>query len=260
MHLPCIGVFDSGVGGLTVVAALRRTLPGVALHYVADSGHAPYGERSPDYIRARSLAVAEYLVAAGAVLLVIACNTATAHAAEALRARFPELPIVGIEPGVKPAVQATRNGRVGVLATTATVQSERFQRLVTQHAATVKLLPIACAGVVAHVEAGDLDSPALRQLVERYCAPLREAGVDTVLLGCTHYPLLMPLWQAALPGVHLLQIEDAVAQQTRRLWPKNLQTGADELRLASSGDPAVLLHLATEVLGWRDARLVDGPG
>ena len=259
MSVPSIGVFDSGVGGLTVAAALRHALPGVALHYVADSGHAPYGERRPDFIRARSLALAESLIDAGAGLLVVACNTATAHAAETLRARYPQLPIVGIEPGVKPAVLATRNGRVGVLATTATVQSERFQRLVAQHAAKLQLLPVACAGVVAHVEAGDLDSAELRRLVERYCAPLREAQVDTVLLGCTHYPLLRALWQQALPGVDLLQIEDAVAQQAKRLWPHGVQAGSAPIRLASTGDPTVLLRLAHEALGWRHAQLVPNP-
>jgi glutamate racemase len=231
----------------------------VPLYYLADSAHAPYGERSAEFIRERSLALAKHLVDAGAALLVIACNTATAHAADALRQRFPALPIVGIEPGVKPAVQATRNGRVGVLATTATVQSERFRRLVAQHAGSVQLLPVACAGVVGHVEAGDLDSPALRELVESYCAPLREAGVDTVLLGCTHYPLLKPLWQAALPGVNLMQIEDAVAQQAKRLWPHAQHEKNQGLTLASTGDPDLLLQLARGPLGWRDACLGPKP-
>ncbi len=247
MNLACIGVFDSGVGGLTVAAALRQALPTVNLHYVADSAHAPYGERDAAFIQARSLAIAGHLRAKGARLLVMACNTATAHAAQTVREHFPDLPLVGIEPGVKPAVLASRNGRVGVLATTATVRSARFQRLIELHAAGAQVLPIACTGLVAAIEAGDLDGPAVRAMVERYCAPLREADVDTVLLGCTHYPLLMPLWQAALPGVTLLRIEPAVAQQAKRLWQWG--EGQANLTLESTGDPNLLLQMAQRALG-----------
>jgi len=254
VRFPSIGVFDSGVGGLTVAAALREALPGARLHYLADSGHAPYGERSGDYIRERSLRVAEELMAAGAELLVIACNTATAHAADALRARYPQLPIVGIEPGVKPAVQATLNRRVGVLATAGTVRSARFQHLVRAHAGDVQVLAQPCPGVVAHIEAGDLDSAALRRLIDGHCAPLRDAGVDTALLGCTHYPLVLPLWQAALPGVQLLRIESAVARQAARLWPHGT-LGDGAISLSSTGDAEVLLRLARDHLGWTQARL-----
>ena len=147
-----IGVFDSGVGGLTVASALRGALPGVPLRYLADSACAPYGERSPAFIRERSLLIAQHLIERGARLLVVACNTATAHAAIALREAFPQVPVVGIEPGVKPAVAASRNGRVGVLATTATVNSERFQRLIERHADGAQITAIACSGVVARIE------------------------------------------------------------------------------------------------------------
>jgi hypothetical protein len=164
-----------------VADALRRALPGAKLRYLADSACAPYGEKSPDFIRARSLTMAQHLVDHGARLLVIACNTATAHAAEAIRAAHPGLPVVGIEPGVKPAVSATRNGRVGVLATKATLQSERFRQLIERHASGVQVAAVACSGVVAHIEAGDLGSEALLALVQRYARALREAGVDTAL-------------------------------------------------------------------------------
>ena len=251
MNAPSIGVFDSGVGGLTVAAALRRALPGVPLHYLADSAFAPYGERSTDFIQARSLAITEHLMAQGAQMLVIACNTATAHAAEAVRAAHPGLPVVGIEPGIKPAVLASRNGRVGVLATRATVQSRRFQQLLERHAGSVKVTAVACTGVVALIEAGQLRTETLAGLVETYCQPLREAGVDTVLLGCTHYPLVRSQWQQHLGSeVALLQIEDAVAQQAKRLWPAQLQ-GNGGLTLSSTADPDVLGRLARDVLGWQ---------
>lgn len=259
-----IGVFDSGVGGLTVAAALRRALPGAALHYLADSACAPYGERSADFIRARSLAIARHLRERGARLIVIACNTATAHAADAIRAAHPDLPVVGIEPGIKPAVAATRNGRVGVLATTATLQSERFRSLLARHAHAVQVTAVACAGVAAHIEAGDLGAPALLELVARYAEVLKEAGTDTALLGCTHYPLIRPLWQDALgPQMQLLQIEEAVALQAQRLWPA-ASGGEGRVVLSSTGDPALLGRLAEEALGWRgfalETALVPGTG
>lgn len=248
-----VGVFDSGVGGLTVLAALRRALPQVPLHYVADSAHAPYGERSPDFIRERSLALAAHLVHHGAELLVMACNTATAHAAEAVRAAHPGLGVVGIEPGIKPAAGQSPGRRIGVLATSATVQSERFQSLLKRHAGDVQVVAVAASGVVAHIEAGDLDSPALRDLVGRHVQALQAAQVDTVLLGCTHYPLILPLWQQALgPAVRVLAIEDAVAQQAARLWGDRSNRGA-RLWLQSTGDAEALRRLgqlAQQALGW----------
>ncbi|MBH9577812.1 glutamate racemase [Inhella proteolytica] len=247
-----VGVFDSGVGGLSVLAALRDALPGVPLHYIADSANAPYGERSREFITERSLALTQHLRDQGAALVVVACNTATAAAADALRCQHPDLPIVGIEPGIKPAAAASRNGRVGVLATTATVNSARFQALIERHAAGAQITAVACSGVVKHIEEGDLDSPALRELVARYCAPLKLAGVDTALLGCTHYPFIRTLWQAELgPGVQLLQIEEAVALQAARLWSTPLRAAAPApIRLATTGEPAVLERLAREGLGW----------
>lgn len=255
--MACIGVFDSGVGGLTVLAALHRALPGVNLHYVADSAYAPYGERSPDFIRERSETIASALIAQGAKLLVIACNTATAHAADPLRAAHPQTPIVGIEPGIKPAVRASRNGRIGVLATAATVSSPRFQTLVERHAEGATVVPVAASGVVAHIERGDLDSPALRQLVQGYADALRASNVDTVLLGCTHYPLIRRLWTDALgPGIQLAQIEDAVAAQAQRLWPGTpAETGSGSIQLQSTGDTVLLGRLAGEVFGEKEVAL-----
>lgn len=245
-----IGVFDSGVGGLTVLRELRTLLPTAPLRYLADTAYAPYGGRSPDEIRARSLAITEHLVAHGAGLIVVACNTATAHAIEALRARWPDLPFVGTEPGIKPAVAATRNGRIGLLATPATAASARLHALISQHAGDRQVLVQGCPGIVEHIEAGDLDSPALRALVDRHSEPLRAAGVDTVLLGCTHYPLIEPLWAQALgPGVRLLRIETAVARRAATLWTPGPQE-APRLSLETSGDAAQLADWLTRLPGW----------
>jgi glutamate racemase len=251
-----IGVFDSGVGGLTVLCELRRQLPAVPLRYIADTAYAPYGPRDSDYIIGRSLRLTEHLVDQGARLLVVACNTATAHAIAALRARWPGLPIVGTEPGIKPAVAASRSGRIGVLATAATLASARYRDLLARHAGGARVLSQACPGLVDLIEAGDLQSPALDALIESFCAPLREAGVDTVLLGCTHYPLVQPRLQRALGAeVRLLNIETAVAQQSARLWQELglPDSGAPApLHLASTGDAAALQRFVAEALGWAD--------
>jgi len=250
-----IGVFDSGVGGFTVLRELRTLLPTTPLRYFADTAYAPYGNRSPDDIRARSFAITEHLVAQGAALIVVACNTATAHAIDALRARWPNLPFVGTEPGIKPAVSATRNGRIGLLATPATAASARLQALIERHAGDRQVVVQGCAGVVDHIEAGDLTSAELRTLVRRYCEPLLNRGVDTALLGCTHYPLIEPVWQAALgQEVKLLRIETAVARRTADLWtPAPCDQPA--LDIETGGNAAMLRGWVEQVLGWHDANV-----
>ncbi len=249
---PCreIGVFDSGVGGFTVLRELRTLLPTAPLRYLADTAYAPYGGRSAEDIRARSFAITEHLIDRGAGMIVVACNTATAHAIEALRARWPALPFVGTEPGIKPAVAATRNGRIGLLATPATAASARLRALIERHLGEREVVVQGCPGVVDRIEAGDLGSAELQALVDGYCAPLRTAGVDTVLLGCTHYPFIEPLWRAALgPDVELLRIETAVARRAASLW-----TSAQDiptLDVETSGDPAALRSWISRVLGWQ---------
>ncbi len=253
-----IGVFDSGVGGFTVLRELRELLPTAPLRYLADTAYAPYGVRSADEIRARSFAITEHLIARGAELIVIACNTATAHAIEALRARWRALPFVGTEPGIKPAVAATRNGRIGLLATPATAASDRLQALIARHIGDREVVVQGCAGVVDHIEAGDLDSRELRDLVDRHCAPLRAAGVDTALLGCTHYPLIEPLWQAALGAqVELLRIETAVARRAAALWVPGAETPS--LHVETSGNAEALRRWVTSVLGWREPDVQHWP-
>lgn len=252
---PEIGVFDSGVGGLSVLRELHALLPEVRLHYVADTAFAPYGARSPAEIQDRSERISEHLLATGARLIVVACNTATAHAIDALRLRWPGVPFVGTEPGIKPAVAATRNGRIGVVTTVATAGSARYRALVAKHAEGIQVVTQPCPGVVDLIETGRLDSPELAALVDRHCAPLRAAGVDTVLLGCTHYPFIEPLWRAALgPDVQLLRIETAVARRAASLWSGAAEHGIAGLpSLETSGSTAQLALWVHDVLGWTDA-------
>jgi glutamate racemase len=217
-----IGVFDSGVGGLSVLRHIRAQLPSLPLLYVADSGHVPYGDKTQDYIRERSLVLTEFLVRQGAAAVVIACNTATAAAAAPLRARFA-FPIIAMEPAVKPAVSATRSGVVGVLATVGTLESARFAALLEQYAGEVEIVTQACPGLVEQVEAGDLESAATRELVARYARSLVERGADTIVLGCTHYPFLKPLITELVgPGVQLIDTGEAVARQVVRRLPEAL--------------------------------------
>ncbi|MBL8485370.1 MAG: glutamate racemase [Rhodocyclaceae bacterium] len=217
-HAAPIGVFDSGLGGLSVLRHIRALLPGEHLLYCADSGHAPYGEKTPEFIRARSQALTEFLIDRGARAIVIACNTATAQAATYLRERYG-LPIVAMEPAVKPAVAATRCGIVGVLATTGTLQSARFAALLDNHAGEVEVLTEACRGWVDCVERGELEGPAVRAMVARHVEPLLAAGADVLVLGCTHYPFLRPHIEAlAGPRVAVIDTGLAVARQlVRRL-------------------------------------------
>jgi len=211
-----IGVFDSGVGGLSVLREIRRELPSEDLIYVADSGYAPYGDRPAEYVQARAVAMVEFLDRQGIKAVVVACNTATGIAVDALRARF-HLPIVAIEPAVKPAVARTRSAVVGVMATTQTLSSQKFSKLVKAHAGDVQVLSQPCPGLVEQVEAGELSSAATRALVERYVRPLVEKGADTIVLGCTHYPFVSAVIQeVAGPGVTVIDPAVAVARELRR--------------------------------------------
>jgi glutamate racemase len=236
-----VGIFDSGVGGLSVLRHIREQLPQEHLLYVADSAYAPYGGKSPQEIQARSLAVAEFLVDQGAKALVVACNTATAAAISVLRAQFA-LPVIGMEPAVKPAVAATRSGVVGVLATTGTLQSAQFAALLESYGKNVQVVTQGCPGLVECVERGELGSTLTRELLQDYLAPLLAAGADTLVLGCTHYPFLRPLIEELTAGkVALIDTGAAVARQVvRRLEEANIRnigTAAGSLRFWTSGDP-----------------------
>jgi glutamate racemase len=211
-----IGVFDSGVGGLSVLREIRRELPGEDLLYVADSGHAPYGDKSTELIEARSIAIVEFLISQHAKAIVVACNTATGVAIETLRARF-SIPIVAMEPAVKPAAAHTRSGVIGVLATSRTIASDNFAKLHERFGTDVEILMQACPGLVEQVEAGNLSSDKTRALIVQYVAPLLEQGVDTLVLGCTHYPFLASLIQEiAGSTVTIIDPSAAIARELRR--------------------------------------------
>jgi glutamate racemase len=216
-----VGVFDSGVGGLSVLREIRRALPAEDLIYVADSGYAPYGDRPAEYVHARAVAMVEFLSGTGAKAIVVACNTATGIAVDALRTQFA-LPIVAVEPAVKPAAARTRSGVIAVLATTQTLTAERYARLVQAHAGNVQVLSQACPGLVERVEAGELSNAGTRALVEKFLRPLVEKGADTVVLGCTHYPFVADLIQeVAGPGVTIVDPAVAVARELRRRLETN---------------------------------------
>ncbi|MEZ2745969.1 glutamate racemase [Halopseudomonas bauzanensis] len=241
-----IGIFDSGVGGLSVLREIRQLLPAESLLYVADSGFVPYGEKSPETICERSRAIAEFLLAQGAKALVLACNTATAAAVADLRARYA-VPIIGMEPAVKPATLATRSGVVGVLATTGTLRSARFAALLDRFAGSVTVVTQPCPGLVECVERGDLSGPQVTALLSRYTQPLLEAGCDTLILGCTHYPFLRPVLEQLLPDhIRLVDTGAAVARQLRaRLTEQDLlaEGPAAPVRLWSSGDTVALVRV-----------------
>ena len=211
-----IGVFDSGVGGLTILRAVRQALPCENLVYVADAAHVPYGEKSPQQIRDRAMAIGGFLIGQSAKVIVVACNTATAAAIDHLRERLC-VPIVGVEPAVKPAVAATRSGVVGVLATPATLASERYRGLIERFAAGVRIVAQPCAGLAEHIERGDLDGAHTEQLLRGFVEPLLAAHADVIVLGCTHYPLVAHIVQRiAGPGVAVIENGTAVAKEVVR--------------------------------------------
>jgi glutamate racemase len=260
----CVGVFDSGVGGLSVLRELRRVLPGQTLRYLADSGHAPYGERDAAHVIERSMRVVSHLVAHGAQAIVIACNTATAVAASQLRAAWPQLPFIGVEPGIKPALALSRSGRIGVMATSATLSSDKFRRLVSAHGAGQFIHLQACVGLAAAIERGELDAPDLLALIDTHCQPLRKAAVDTVVLGCTHYPFVQATIQAALgPSVQIVDTAVAVARHAATLLvapaatPRSAGDEGDTL-LETTGDAVQLERFARSCLPF-DCAVIAAP-
>lgn len=219
-----IGIFDSGVGGLSVLRHVRAQLPHEHLIYVADAGFAPYGDKSEQVVAQRSLAIADFLVERGAKALVVACNTATISAIKVLREHYPDMPIVGVEPGLKPAAAASRSGKVGVLATYNTLHGAKFLALreLVSAATGVSFLLQPCVGLVDQIELGELGSPQILSMLQRYVAPLLDQGADTIVLGCTHYPLVRASIEQVIAAatdhsVTLVDTGDAVARQLARL-------------------------------------------
>lgn len=234
-----IGVFDSGVGGLSVLRHIRAQLPHEHLVYFADTGFAPYGDKPEAVVTARALAVTDFLVTQGVKGLVVACNTATVAAIKAIRARYPTLPVVGVEPGLKPAVAASHNGKIGVLATDRTLSGEKFLQLRAQisGASGAEFLLQPCIGLADQINLGELDTPATQAMLQRYVAPLIAQGVDTLVLGCTHYVFVQPgieqvVERTSAHPVAIIDTGDAVARQIARL----LQAAGLERAPATAAD------------------------
>jgi glutamate racemase len=264
-HFP-VGVFDSGIGGLSVLQHIRQRLPNESLLYFADSGFAPYGEKSEAEIIERSLTIAAFLLEQNIKALVVACNTATAAAVATLRQKYPDLIIVGIEPGLKPAALKSMSKIVGVLATKSTLQSQKFKHLSDQLSLEtgVQFIPQACIGLVNQIEKGELHSAETMQLVRSYVAPLLAKGTDILVLGCTHYPFVKHLIKQVVDensgaiNVQLIDTGEAVSKQLHRLLEQNHLLNLDSTKCGTtiqtwtSGSTISVQHAFTRILGLPD--------
>lgn len=249
-----IGVFDSGVGGLSVLQAIRRELPDEDVLYLGDQGHVPYGPRSRTEIRDFTVGITRFLLAEGAKLIVVACNTASAAALHDLRDTFPTIPFVGMEPAVKPAAETTQTGKIGVLATPMTFKGDLYTSLVTRFAQDVTIFQSTCPGLVEQIEAGHVDTPETRTILEEALLPMLEWGIDTIVLGCTHYPFVVPTIRDIVgQDVRIINPAPAVARQVRHLLAQDalLNPGeqAGKTRFYTSGNPAILESLLVQLLG-----------
>ncbi len=247
-----IGIFDSGIGGLSVLREIRELLPNEDLIYIADSAFAPYGNKPLEFIRQRCHDLSQFLLGQNAKAIVIACNTATAAAATTLRQQF-SIPIIAMEPGVKPAIAATLTGVVGVLATENTLTSQQFTSLLHRYAANVKVVSQPCPGLVEQIEAGEFTSEQTRRLIEQFTAPLLAAGSDTIVLGCTHYPLIRPqIVEVVGADISIIETGRAVAQQLKnKLQEQQLLAAplsAGTVRYLTSGNNDHIAAIISRVL------------
>ena len=249
-----IGVFDSGIGGLSILRMLHRLLPQEDFLYFADQAQVPYGRRSMDEIRAFSVSITRFLLERGAKLIVLACNTASAAALHHLRELFPDVPFVGMEPALKPAIERTMTGRIGVLATSATFQGELYASLLERFAGGKVVLQQTPHGLVERIESGDLDSPETRAVLKESIGPLLDSGIDALVLACTHYPFVRGLISELIgPSVLLIDPSEGVARWTGRLLE---QRGIDavgdrqgSITFLSTGDVTHLTAMAQRLIG-----------
>lgn len=237
-----IGIFDSGIGGLTVMAAIRQALPTERLLYFGDNAHVPYGPRSLEEVRRFSHGIARALLDRECKLVVIACNTASAAALTSLRDAFTNVPFVGMEPAVKPAVEHTHTGVVGVIATVATFQSALYASVVERFSQGVEVLHQPCPGLVKQIEAGEFDAPATEVMLRGWLEPMLARNIDALVLACTHYPIVRPLIERIVgPGVRVIDPAPAIARQVERLLHRDglaaPNDASDGSTLWTSGDP-----------------------
>ncbi len=252
-HQP-IGIYDSGVGGLSVLRAIRAALPHEDLLYLGDQANVPYGERTLEELRELARGVTRFMLAQGAKLIVIACNTASAAALKTLRQEYPEIPFVGMEPAVKPAAEQTHSGKVGVLATPSTFQGELYASVVERFANGVEIYQETCPGLVSQIEKGQLDTPKTRRILEAALMPLMTRGVDTLVIGCTHFPFVIPLIEEITAGqARVIDPAPAVARQTQRVLEEhgllNPQPETGLTRYYTTGDPAKFARVLPRLIG-----------
>ena len=257
-----IGVFDSGVGGLSVLRAMRELMPEEPVIYFGDQRHVPYGPRRLGQVRDFSEAITRFLLEQDAKLIVVACNTASAAALHYLRDTFPEVLFVGMEPAVKPAAEHTRSGLVGVLATPATFQGELYASVLERFANGVQVLQDTCSGLVGQIEFGNLGGNETRAILEKALRPMLDRGIDTVVLGCTHYPFVIPLIEQIVgENVRVIDPAPAVAKQVKRLLAaggmKNPVGERTQVNFYTSGAVDAFQFILPKLLGERgDVRQV----
>jgi len=250
-----IGIFDSGVGGLSVLRAIHRSLPKLEILYFADQAHVPYGRRQMDEIRSFSQQITSFLLSRSIDLLVVACNTASAAALIFLRQQFPDLPIVGMEPAVKPASESSQTRAVGVLATPATFQGELYQSLVHKYGEDLEIYQDTCSGLVEQIEAGNLNGKKTHDILEHALHPMIEKDVDTVVLGCTHYPFVIDeIKGIAGKKIEVIDPAPAIARRVKSLLDQQIgkqgnESSHNSLSFITSGDPIVFKQQIKTLLG-----------
>ncbi len=267
-----IGVFDSGVGGLSVWREIARALPAESIVYLADQAHVPYGPRPLAEVSAFSVAITRHLLDRGCKAVVVACNTASAAALKDLRLRFPAIPILGMEPAVKPAAALTRTGVIGVMATPATFAGRLYQATVGRHAASIRVVSQTCPGLADLVESGSLKGPRVDDALRAYVQPMLDEGADVIVLGCTHYPFVIDvIRRVAGEGVQVIDPAPAIARHLGNVLVQHglaRPAGAAEYTFLTTGDPSRFAAQATTLLGspiaahavsWLSPTQLDAP-
>lgn len=247
-----VGVFDSGLGGLTVVQSLLKSIKGAEIFYIADTKNAPYGEKTPEQILQYSLDITEHFITEHTIdALIIACNTATSAAVKILREKYPQLIIIGTEPGIKPAIELTQTGKVGVLATPATLKGDKYQQLANGLSTQkdVELFEQSCPGLVEQIENGEMHSESTREMLEMWLSPMRDNSVDTIVLGCTHYPLVSELIKTVMQrDLNLIHTGEAIAKRLLSLGQKKGYANDGDLTISLCSTDVINKQIVHHIL------------